>query len=368
MPAGGGGAGRHLVSHRPGDDRGRAGLRPALANSLDAVSARDFALEFLSAAAICATHLSRLAEEIVIWASAQFGFVRLSDRWATGSSIMPQKKNPDAAELIRAKTGRIAGALVALLTVMKGLPLAYSKDMQEDKEQVFDAADTLMLSLAAMAGMIADLTPDRTALRQAAGAGHATATDLADWLVRRLGLPFREAHHVTGRLVAEAEARGCDAGRSAARRDAGGACGHIGGGLRGADGGRLDRIAAKLWRNRARAGARTDRPLEGSPVRLPRLSVPILVAALAGPVGLAGCDSSDTSIGGSVGTDGAAVGARSGAVHGSVGTGGVNAGVSTEVAPGVRVGAGTGGVGASASIGRGPVRVRVGTGGVGLGF
>jgi argininosuccinate lyase len=179
------------------------------ANSLDAVSARDFALEFLSTAAICATHLSRLAEEIVIWSSAQFGFVRLSDRWATGSSIMPQKKNPDAAELIRAKTGRIAGALVALLTVMKGLPLTYSKDMQEDKEQVFDAADTLLLALAAMAGMIADLTPDRTALRQAAGAGHATATDLADWLVRRLGLPFREAHHITGRLVAAAEAQGC---------------------------------------------------------------------------------------------------------------------------------------------------------------
>jgi argininosuccinate lyase len=185
------------------------GFDRPMANSLDAVSARDFALEFLAAAAICATHLSRLAEEIVIWSSAQFRFVTLSDRWSTGSSIMPQKKNPDAAELIRAKSGRVAGALVTLLTVMKGLPLAYSKDMQEDKEAVFDAADTLLLSLGAMAGMIADLTPNAAAMRAAAGAGHATATDLADWLVRALGLPFREAHHVTGRLVAEAEARGC---------------------------------------------------------------------------------------------------------------------------------------------------------------
>ncbi|MBZ0124577.1 MAG: argininosuccinate lyase [Roseovarius sp.] len=180
------------------------------ANSLDAVSDRDFALEFLGAASICAMHLSRLAEELVIWSSAQFRFVRLSDRFSTGSSIMPQKRNPDAAELIRAKTGRIFGAGVALLTVMKGLPLAYSKDMQEDKEQVFDAADNLMLALAAMAGMVADMAPDRARLEAAAGTGFATATDLADWLVRVLGMPFRDAHHVTGRLVALAEEKGCD--------------------------------------------------------------------------------------------------------------------------------------------------------------
>jgi argininosuccinate lyase len=180
------------------------------ANSLDSVSDRDFALEFLSAAAICAMHLSRFAEELVIWSSAQFRFVRLSDRWTTGSSIMPQKKNPDAAELLRAKLGRILGATVALFTVMKGLPLTYSKDMQEDKEQVFDAADTLMLGLAAMTGMVGDMTANRAALAAAAASGFSTATDLADWLVRRLGLPFREAHHVTGTLVALAEARGCD--------------------------------------------------------------------------------------------------------------------------------------------------------------
>ena len=183
--------------------------RPA-ANSLDAVSDRDFALEFLAAASICAMHLSRLAEELVIWSSAQFRFVTLSDRWSTGSSIMPQKKNPDAAELIRAKIGRILGANIALMTVMKGLPLAYSKDLQEDKEQVFDAADALMLSLAAMAGMVADMTANRAALEAAAATGFSTATDLADWLVRVAGLPFREAHHVTGTLVAQAEARGCD--------------------------------------------------------------------------------------------------------------------------------------------------------------
>ncbi len=180
------------------------------ANSLDSVADRDFALEFLSAAAICAMHLSRFAEELVIWSSAQFRFVRLSDRWTTGSSIMPQKKNPDAAELLRAKLGRILGATVALFTVMKGLALTYSKDMQEDKEQVFDAADTLMLALAAMEGMVRDMAANRPALAAAAASGFSTATDLADWLVRRLGLPFREAHHVTGRLVARAEARGCD--------------------------------------------------------------------------------------------------------------------------------------------------------------
>ncbi len=183
--------------------------RPS-ANSLDAVSDRDFALEFLSAAAITATHLSRMAEELVIWSSAQFRFVTLSDRFSTGSSIMPQKKNPDAAELIRAKVGRINGALVALLTVMKGLPLAYSKDMQEDKEQVFDAADSLALALAAMAGMVADMRPNAKVLEQAAAAGFSTATDLADWLVRRLNMPFRDAHHVTGALVKLAEDKGCD--------------------------------------------------------------------------------------------------------------------------------------------------------------
>ena len=180
------------------------------ANSLDAVSDRDFALEFLSVASICAMHLSRLAEELVIWSSAQFRFVALSDRFSTGSSIMPQKKNPDAAELIRAKIGRIFGANVALMTVMKGLPLAYSKDMQEDKEQVFDAADHLMLALAAMDGMVRDMTANRDALEAAAGSGFSTATDLADWLVRVLDMPFREAHHVTGSLVAMAEGRGVD--------------------------------------------------------------------------------------------------------------------------------------------------------------
>jgi len=194
---------RDMTSRELGFDR-------PMANSLDAVSDRDFALEFLAAAAICATHLSRMAEELVLWTSAQFGFVRLSDRFSTGSSIMPQKRNPDAAELCRAKVGRITGALVGLLTVMKGLPLAYSKDMQEDKEQVFDAADALMLALAAMTGMVADMMPQADRLRAAAGAGFSTATDLADWLVRRVGRPFREAHHVTGALVKLAEEKGVD--------------------------------------------------------------------------------------------------------------------------------------------------------------
>jgi argininosuccinate lyase len=180
------------------------------ANSLDSVADRDFALEFLAASSICAMHLSRFSEELVIWSSAQFRFVRLSDRWTTGSSIMPQKKNPDAAELLRAKLGRILGATVALFTIMKGLPLTYSKDMQEDKEQVFDAADTLMLGLAAMTGMVSDLTANREVLKAAAASGFSTATDLADWLVKALGLPFREAHHATGALVALAEAKGCD--------------------------------------------------------------------------------------------------------------------------------------------------------------
>jgi argininosuccinate lyase len=178
------------------------------ANSLDSVSDRDFVLETLSAAAICATHLSRFAEEIVLWTTPQFGFIALSDKFTTGSSIMPQKRNPDAAELARGKSGRVIGALVALLVVMKGLPLAYSKDMQEDKEGAFDALDTLSLCIAAIAGMVRDMRVDRARMKTAAGAGYATATDLADWLVRALSLPFREAHHVTGRIVALAEARG----------------------------------------------------------------------------------------------------------------------------------------------------------------
>jgi argininosuccinate lyase len=194
---------RHMTAEALGFDR-------PMANSLDAVSARDFAIEFLSVASISAMHLSRFAEELVIWSSAQFRFVTLSDRFSTGSSIMPQKKNPDAAELIRAKIGRIFGANVALMMVMKGLPLAYSKDMQEDKEQVFDAADNWMLALAAMEGMVKDMTGNRDALEGAASAGFSTATDLADWLVRETGLPFRDAHHTTGALVALAEQKGCD--------------------------------------------------------------------------------------------------------------------------------------------------------------
>ena len=183
------------------------------ANSLDAVSDRDFALETLAAASIAAMHLSRLAEEMVLWTSPQFGFARLSDRYSTGSSIMPQKRNPDAAELVRAKTGRIGGAFITLLMVMKGLPLAYAKDMQEDKEPTFDALIALKLGLAAMTGMVGDLEPDPRAMKKAAGRGHATATDLADWLVREAGLPFREAHHVTGRIVALADAKACDLGK-----------------------------------------------------------------------------------------------------------------------------------------------------------
>ena len=178
------------------------------ANSLDSVSDRDFALEALSAANLAAMHLSRLAEEIVLWTTPQFGFVALSDAFTTGSSIMPQKRNPDAAELIRAKTGRVMGSLVALTTVMKGLPLAYCKDMQEDKQPVFEAFDALELSLKAMAGMVADFRPDRARMAAAAGGGYATATDLADWLVRELGTPFRQAHHVAGAAVKRAEALG----------------------------------------------------------------------------------------------------------------------------------------------------------------
>ena len=179
------------------------------ANSLDAVSDRDFALEYLAAAAICATHLSRLAEEIVVWCSVQFRFIRLSDAFTSGSSIMPQKKNPDAAELVRAKAGRVVGALAGLLIVMKGLPLAYSKDMQEDKEPVFETDDTMGLCVAAMEGMIRDMTPDAASMRRAAERGFLTATDFADWLVQRLNVPFREAHHITGRAVKLADDRAC---------------------------------------------------------------------------------------------------------------------------------------------------------------
>jgi len=192
---------RHRTAHELGFDR-------PTANSLDGVSDRDFALETLAAAAISAMHLSRLAEEIVIWMTPQLGFVTLSDRWTTGSSIMPQKRNPDAAELCRAKIGRIAGAFQGLLMVMKGLPLAYAKDMQEDKETTFDALRAFAVAVAAMRGMVEDLEPNREAMRAAAGRGYATATDLADWLVRELKLPFREAHRVTGTIVKRAEAQG----------------------------------------------------------------------------------------------------------------------------------------------------------------
>src|SRR5580658_9925561 len=186
------------------------GFDAPMANSLDAVSARDFALEALAAASIAALNLSRLAEEIVLWTTPQFGFVTLSDAFTTGSSIMPQKRNPDAAELTRAKTGRVLGAFTALALVMKGLPLAYSKDMQEDKVPAFEAFDALELALAAMTGMIADLTANEAAMAAAAGAGYSTATDLADWLVRVLGMPFRQAHHVAGQAVKRAEAEGVD--------------------------------------------------------------------------------------------------------------------------------------------------------------
>jgi argininosuccinate lyase len=186
------------------------GFDRPMANSIDGVSDRDFALEYLSAAAQCSLHLSRLAEELIIWASAPFGFVTLSDAYSTGSSIMPQKRNPDAAELVRGHSGRIFGALTSLMVTMKGLPLAYSKDMQDDKQPVFEAHDLLMLSLQALAGMIGtvEFVPER--MRAAASQGYSTATDLADWLVRAADVPFREAHHITGRAVKAAEERGCD--------------------------------------------------------------------------------------------------------------------------------------------------------------
>src|SRR6476469_4191862 len=186
------------------------GFERPTANSLDSVSDRDFALDYLSAAAQCSLHLSRLAEELIIWASAPFRFVKLSDEYSTGSSIMPQKRNPDAAELVRGHSGRILGALTSLMVTMKGLPLAYSKDMQDDKEPVFEARDLAMLSLQALAGMVetVEFVPDR--MRAAAASGFSTATDLADWLVREAGVPFREAHHITGRAAKAAEERGCD--------------------------------------------------------------------------------------------------------------------------------------------------------------
>ncbi len=192
---------RHQTAQTLGFDR-------PMANSLDGVSDRDFALETLAACAISAVHLSRIAEEIVIWMTPMFGFVRLSDKFTTGSSIMPQKRNPDAAELSRAKVGRIAGAFQSLLIVMKGLPLAYSKDMQEDKEMTFDALDSYGLALAAMTGMVLDMEPVAEVMAAASGRGFSTATDIADWLVRELKMPFRDAHHVTGRIVALAESKG----------------------------------------------------------------------------------------------------------------------------------------------------------------
>ena len=194
---------RHMTAKAMGFDA-------PMANSLDAVASRDFGLEFLAACTINATHLSRLAEELVIWTNPLFGFVALSDAFTTGGSIMPQKRNPDAAELVRAKTGAALGAFVRLTTILKGLPLTYGKDMQDDKPPIFEAADALELGLAAMAGMITDMKADPARMRAAAGGGFSTATDLADWLVRAAGLPFREAHHVTGRAVRLAEQKGCD--------------------------------------------------------------------------------------------------------------------------------------------------------------
>ena len=194
---------RHATADGLGFDR-------PTANSLDSVSDRDFALDYLSAAAQCSLHLSRLAEELIIWASAPFGFVRLSDQFSTGSSIMPQKRNPDAAELVRGHSGRIMGALTSLMVTMKGLPLAYSKDMQDDKEPVFEARDLLILSLQALAGMVETVEFVAERMRAAAAQGYSTATDLADWLVREADVPFREAHHITGRAVKAAEERGCE--------------------------------------------------------------------------------------------------------------------------------------------------------------
>ncbi len=239
------------------------GFARPMRNSLDAVASRDFALDFQAAAVIAATHLSRLAEEIVIWATPSFGFVTLSDAFSTGSSIMPQKKNPDAAELVRAKIGRILGSFVALTTVMKGLALAYAKDLQEDKEQVFAAADALDLSLAAMAGMVADLSANPARMRAAAEAGFPTATDLADWCVRSLGTPFREAHHIAGAIVKRAEELGCTLEQCAAGRDAEDRKGHHQGCVRRAAARGLGAGAHQLRRHRAGARARADRSSGG---------------------------------------------------------------------------------------------------------
>jgi argininosuccinate lyase len=197
----------HLMGNHILADAKALGFAAPMRNSMDAVSARDFVLEMLAASSICAIHLSRLAEEIVFWCSAQFRFVTLSDKFTTGSSIMPQKRNPDAAELVRAKPGRILGAFMALSVVIKGLPLTYSKDMQEDKEPAFDAIDALALAIAATEGMVRDMKANAAEMHAAAANAYATATDLADWLVQELGLPFREAHHITGRIVALAERR-----------------------------------------------------------------------------------------------------------------------------------------------------------------
>ena len=221
------------------------------ANSLDAVSDRDFVIETLAAASLCAVHLSRFAEEIVIWSSAGFGFIRLSDRFTTGSSIMPQKRNPDAAELVRAKSGRIIGALIALLIVLKGLPLAYQKDMQEDKEQAFDALDSLALAIAATAGMVRDMTPDKAAMRKAAGAAFSTATDLADWLVQSLGLTFRQAHEATGKIVRIAEERRVPLHRLQPCRAPFGRAQDQRGGVRRARRRALGREPHQPWRHRA---------------------------------------------------------------------------------------------------------------------
>ena len=188
----------------------KLGFDRPMGNSLDAVSDRDFCLDFLATSAICVTHLSRFAEELVIWTSAQFNFVTLSDKFSTGSSIMPQKRNPDAAELIRGKVGRINGALLGLLTVIKGLPLTYSKDLQEDKECVFDTFDTILLCLVAMTGMVSDMEPNKNILKESAQLGFSTATDLADWLVKKLGIPFRDSHRLTGAIVKLAEKRRCE--------------------------------------------------------------------------------------------------------------------------------------------------------------
>ena len=248
---------RHFTAAELGFDR-------PMRNSLDGVSDRDFALEFLSGCAICAVHLSRLAEELVIWTSAQFRFVRLSDGFTTGSSIMPQKRNPDAAELVRAKTGRVIGDLNALLIVMKGLPLAYSKDMQEDKVPVFEAFDSLDLALAAMAGMVRDLTPDRARMAAAAASGFSTATDLADWLVRTLDMPFRRAHHVTG---AARRAAGGRPARPAPFRAAGDRGGNHRRCLSGLDAGAFRRQPYQLWWHRPGGSPPPGQSLEGTALR-----------------------------------------------------------------------------------------------------